>query len=267
MKYSEMKSKGLTAGKKQRILSQTGDKVFEFTMFEAFRADCVYMASADISEGVGGDSSVLYVWDVTELSNIRMVAMFSSDKTSLVEFAFVVSKILAVYGNPWLFAERNGVSAGMLDSLRITYGYQNIAAESKDNQPGIYCHITVKEKACIWAREMFTTDGFGFTLMDKELIEEFGTFVKKDNKGVHVVYAAPRPAHDDHVMTLVWGCYALSKDIVDKYFNVVEYRTSTLGQIYPKRLMPLEPYNKQTLDRISKDPIYIDFMEFRNDTA
>ena len=92
-------------------------------MWHEFKANRTYLASADIAEGIGGDSSVLYVWDVTDLSNIIMCARFSSNVTSLVQFAYVASKILALYNNPWLAAERNGVSAGMLDSLRITYGY------------------------------------------------------------------------------------------------------------------------------------------------
>ena len=92
-------------------------------MWHEFKSNRTYLASADISEGIGGDSSVLYIWDVTDLSNIVMCARFSSNVTSLVQFAYVASKMLALYNNPWLAAERNGVSAGMLDSLRITYGY------------------------------------------------------------------------------------------------------------------------------------------------
>lgn len=95
----------------------------------------------DISEGTGGDSSVLYVWDVTDLSNIVMCAKFSSSTVSLVQFAYVASKILALYNNPFLAAERNGVSAGTLDSLKITYGYRNIAIENKKDEAGIFSHV------------------------------------------------------------------------------------------------------------------------------
>lgn len=77
----------------------------------------------DISEGVGVDASVLYIWDVTELKDIKMCAKFSSNTVSLVQFAYIARKMLALYGDPYLAAERNGVSAGTLDSLKITYGY------------------------------------------------------------------------------------------------------------------------------------------------
>lgn len=122
MKISEFKAKGMQP-KKQKIVSLNEDALFEFDMWHEFDPKRTYLASADISEGIGGDSSVLYIWDVTDLSDIRMCAKFSSNTTSLVQFAYVASKMLALYNSPWLAAERNGVSAGMLDSLRLTYGY------------------------------------------------------------------------------------------------------------------------------------------------
>lgn len=95
-------------------------------------------------------------------------------------------------------------------------------SENKHNEAGIYSHITVKEKACIWARQMLMTAGFGFTIYDKELIDEFSIFCKKDTKGVHLVYQAlPGPSsHDDHVMAFIWMTYILSKEVIDRYFNV-----------------------------------------------
>jgi hypothetical protein len=53
-------------------------------MWHEFEQKKTYLASADISEGIGGDSSVLYVWDVSDLSNIKMCAKFSSNTISLV---------------------------------------------------------------------------------------------------------------------------------------------------------------------------------------
>ena len=127
---------------------------------------------------------MLYIWDVSDLKNIIMCARFSSNVTSLVQFAYVASKILPLYGNPWLAAERNGVSAGMLDSLKITFGYSKIAAENKKREAGIYSHVQVKSRACLWARDMLTMpDCFGFTIYDKALVDEMNYFIKKDTKG------------------------------------------------------------------------------------
>lgn len=122
--------------------------MFEFEMWHEFKPERTYAASMDIAEGVGTDASVLYIWDVTDLSDIVMCAAFSSNRTSLVEFAYVSSKMLALYGNPPLAAERNGVSAGTIDSLKITYGYTNIIVDNKKGEAGIFSHVTVKERAC-----------------------------------------------------------------------------------------------------------------------
>ena len=211
-------------------MSPNEDALFEFDMWHEFDPKRTYLASADISEGIGADSSVLYIWDVTDLSNIIMCAKFSSNTTSLVQFAYVASKILALYNNPWLAAERNGVSAGMLDSLRITYGYSNIASENKKKEPGIYSHVTVKERACLWTRDMMTTSCFGFTLYDKDLLDELNIFVKKDSTAARNIYhAMPGPnSHDDHVMAFIWGLYLLHNDRVNDYFIVVDSFTTAL---------------------------------------
>ena len=266
IKLSEYKSQGLKP-KLQKIVSQAEDELYEFEMWHEFKQNRTYLASADISEGIGGDSSVLYVWDVTDLSNIIMCARFSSNVTSLVQFAYIANKILALYNNPWLAAERNGVSVGMLDSLRITYGYKNIVIENKKNEPGIYSHVQVKSRACLWARDMLTTSCFGFTLYDKNLIDELALFIKKDTKGIQNVYhAMPGPnSHDDHVMALIWGLYMLNNDRINDYFIVADTVTTSIGQVYAKRLCPKEEYDQNSVKKITSDPLYQDFLDYKEE--
>lgn len=266
IKLSEFKARGIEP-KKQRIISQNEDELYEFDMWHEFDPKHTYLASGDIAEGVGGDSSILYIWDVTDLADIKMCAKFASNTVSVVQFAYIARKILALYCDPWLFAERNGVSSGMLDSLRITYGYKNIAAENKKGESGIYSHVQVKGKACLWTRDMLTTPGFGFTIYDKDLLDEFAIFVKKDTKGMHLVYQAlPGPnSHDDHVMAFIWMCFALQNDMVEKYFTVCQTFTTEMEQIYAKILLPNEDYNSAQVKSAMQDPLYKDFIEFKDE--
>ena len=266
IKLSEFKVRGIEP-KKQRIISQNEDELYEFDMWHEFDPKHTYLASGDIAEGVGGDSSVLYIWDVIDLADIKMCAKFASNTVSVVQFAYIARKILALYCDPWLFAERNGVSSGMLDSLRITYGYKNIAAENKKGESGIYSHVQVKGKACLWTRDMLTTPGFGFTIYDKDLLDEFAIFVKKDTKGMHLVYQAlPGPnSHDDHVMAFIWMCFALQNDMVEKYFTVCQTFTTEMEQIYAKILLPNEDYNSAQVKSAMQDPLYKDFIEFKDE--
>ena len=66
-------------------------------MWHEFDANRTYLASADISEGVGADASVLYIWDVTDLADIKMCAKFSSNTISVVQCAYIANKILTLY--------------------------------------------------------------------------------------------------------------------------------------------------------------------------
>ncbi len=266
MKLTEYKNVGIKP-KKQKIVSQDESEIFEFDMWHEFNPQNTYAASMDIAEGVGKDASVLYIWDVTDLRDVKMCAKFSSSTISLVQFAYVARKMLKLYNDPYLAAERNGVSAGTLDSLKITYNYQNIVSENKHNEAGIYSHVTVKEKACIWARQMLMTAGFGFTIYDKELIDEFSIFCKKDTKGVHLVYQAlPGPSsHDDHVMAFIWMTYILSKEVIDRYFNVCMEFTDQFENILPRLLQPMNEYSPDSLKQIADDPLYKEFLDFKKE--
>jgi len=190
MKQTEMKliDKDLLYGKKQKILNEAQDKFYEFTTWHEFNPKKTYLASGDVAEGVGSDSSILYIWDVTDLSNIIQCAKFSSNSVSTVEFAFVTTKILALYNNPYYICERNGIGSGYLDSLRITYGYPNLVKEGKGGEAGVFSHVTTKGRACLWAREMMTTAGFGWTLYDRELLDELDLFTKKDTRSNSAIY-------------------------------------------------------------------------------
>lgn len=267
IKQSEVKAldKDFFYGKKQRIYNEAQDKLYEFTMWHEFDAKKTYLASGDCAEGVGADSSVMYVWDVTDLSNIVMCAKFSSNVVSPVEFAFITVKILSLYNNPYYVCERNGIGSGYLDTMQITYQYQNIVNEGKNREAGVFSHITTKERACVWAREMMTTMGFGWTFYDKALVDEFGTFSRKDNKGMHLVYQAIPPAHDDHVMAWIWACWILHPEIVESYFVCCETFTSQLEKIYPKILQPLTEYKAADLKKVTDDPVYQDFLDFKDE--
>ena len=267
IKLAEVKAldKDFAYGKKQRIFNESQDKIYEFTMWHEFDPKKTYLGSGDCSEGIGSDSSVLYIWDVTDLSKITMCAKFASNQVSPVEFAFVTQKILALYNNPFYICERNGVGSGYLDSLKITYQYSNIVKEGKGGEAGVFSHVLTKEKACLWAREMMTTAGFDWTIYDKDLLEDFEAFTKKENKGVHQIYQALPPAHDDHVMAWIWACWVLQPDLVEPYFVCCETFTSQLEKIYPRLLQPLNNYTAEQVKAVSKDPLHQQFLDFKDE--
>ena len=166
-------------GKAVLVKRKDGDG-FIGTIFKPFDQTRTYLASCDISEGTGNDYSVLYVWDVTESSNITTAAMFAGDKITPAAFAFTCSRILALYANPMLICENNGVGAAFIDTLRETHEYPSFA--KFQGRCGIHSGPTTKLEAAMWMREFMTTPGVDFDIRDPLLIDEMTTFVKKDKK-------------------------------------------------------------------------------------
>lgn len=136
--------------------------------------------------------------------------------------------------------------------------------EGKNNDFGVYSHVSVKSRACLWARDMMTTAGFGFKIYDKDLIDEMSTFVKKDTKGVYLSYAALAGAHDDHIMAFIWLCYLLQADVIEKYFVVCETFKDTLGNTHAKTVLPQSAYTAEQVKRVTSDPMYQEFLDFKD---
>lgn len=217
-------------------------------MWHDFDPKKTYLASGDVAEGVGKDSSVLYIWDVTDLSNIRMCCKFSDNKTSILEFAYVAKEILKLYANPFIACESNGISLGFIEQLRVTYAYENFVMMNKGGC-GIDSNWQLKTRACLWTRDMMTTVGFGYELYDYELIDEFSSFIKKDLK-VHTVYSAIKGAYDDHIMSFIWMNWILNPENVERYFNVDSTFESSTGMVFPKTLSPYYDYAPSDIQRI-----------------
>lgn len=216
---------------------------FTYTCYHEFDPRCTYLAAADSSEGTGGDDSVLYIFDITRITDIKMCAKFSNNTISTTEFAYVIYNICSKYYNPYLAIERNTTGGAVLDALCSTvYTYENVIVMNKHGLPGIMSHMQIKQKACLWIRELFSIDEFNIKIYDDKLINEMDTFVKKDT-AQHIVYAALIKRHDDHIMSLIWAMYILEKDNIEKYFNVLEWTTTTIGKIIPGYIAPLNPYD------------------------
>lgn len=166
-----------------------------------------------------------------------------------------------MYNNPFLACESNGIALGYIEQLRVTYEYENFVRMNRENGCGIQSHFTVKSKACLWFRDMLTTAGFGFRFNDLNLVDEFGTFIKKDTS-VQNVFAAIGDNHDDHIMTMIWACWILNPENVEKYFVVVDTFTSSLGNTYPKSLASLFDYTQADIARVFEIPQVKEFMTY-----
>jgi hypothetical protein len=262
IQLTEFKRKGINGGKNLFVDSKDKKKQYTFTMYYQFDPDRTYLASADVAEGVGKDSSVLYVWDVTDTSDIKMCLKFSDNQVSILEFAYVTTKLLELYCNPYLACESNGIGLGYIEQLRVTYGYDNLVRMNKNGGCGIDSHVTLKSKACLWFRDMMTTVGFGFELYDPELLDEFPSFVKKDTVQ-HNIYAAVKGSNDDHIMAMIWMCWILNPANVENYYKVTGTFTAGTNQLFAKGLKPLFPYTPSEIENALSNSVVNDFQIYR----
>lgn len=254
----------LASGKELQIFSESQGCVFPFTMWHGFDPSRTYVAAADVAEGLGGssDSSVLYVFDITDLGHIVQCAKFAMNSVSPVEFAFVTNKILSLYGQPYFICERNGVGSSYLDILKITYEYPHFAIENKSNEIGIRSTYGVKSDSLRWTRQMLTTVGYSWELYDEQLIQELTTFIK-DSRNPKASYKAAVGAHDDLVLTLNWICWMMHPDIIEKYFVVAETFKTEFDEILPLKVAPGFDYSQNQINSALNDPLYTQYRSYK----
>lgn len=257
-------SRQFAEGKELQIFSENQGKVFPFRMWHEFDPNRTYAAAGDIAEGLGGsaDSSVLYVFDITDLSHITMCAKFASNNVTPVEFAYVCNKILALYANPYFICERNGVGSSFLDVLKVTYEYPNIVKEGKNNEYGMRASGPSKMKALLWLKQMLTTVGYDWELYDEQLLQEMTMFIK-DARSNNSSYKAAVGAHDDLVMTMCWLAWLINPEIVEKYFVVVETFKSDYDEILPKKISSQFDYSQNDIVNAIEDPLYRQYVSHK----
>ena len=194
-----------------------------YLLWEEALSERIYIASVDTSEGVGADSSVVQVFDYTDLTSIKQVASYCNNTISPVNFTEKVYEILQHWGNPLVCIERNNCGAQVVDNLRKNYQYENIVswgastAGRAKSQLGIIAHTNTKLKGVTnmryWVNELESVQ-----IKDANLIRELKDFIRYPNG----TWAAKRGAgyHDDRVMALIWNLIILEDEIVTRYFEI-----------------------------------------------
>lgn len=227
------------------VFLQTGESAVNEKLFEELKAECtdpafvfddgkyllweepnkdhVYVAGADISEGVGEAASVVQVLDITDLREIKQVANYHSRTISPIHFTTKLLEILQHWGSPLALIERNNCGAQVVDQLKVTHNYENIvtygvkAGKLSFNKVGVVAHTNTKYKGVTnmryWVNELKSVK-----LRDLKTLNELRNFVRYPNG----TWAA-KPGSDqwdDRVMSLIWALMILDEEITEKYFDI-----------------------------------------------
>ena len=231
-------------------MSRNPEKEINAMFWKCFDPLRTYAASGDISEGTGNDSSVIQIWDVTEIRNIQLVARMSCSKATLVDFGYAAYEFMKMYGFPPFIVENNGVGSGFVDILMDTYHYprERIFYEQAITPTGKYGELSygVKSKnrtkldACMFTNELITTEEVDIAIPDELLVNEMGTFVRK-NTSNSITFSAKDKCHDDYIMSWIWGMYMLSPDVIAQHYHVDKAFKTKMDRILPDRISYVIP--------------------------
>lgn len=100
------------------VVASEGVAVYDLKVFVQPNPSRKYVLGGDPAEGVGGDSSVIEVYDRLTL---EQVAEFTSDKIKPKEFARLVDKVARYYNNALAVIESNNHGYAVLDELKTLY--------------------------------------------------------------------------------------------------------------------------------------------------
>ena len=183
----------------------------------------MYAAGVDISEGVGVDSSVIQIIDITDIRNIKQVAVYRNNKIPPLEFTNKLYGILRNWGSPLALIERNNCGAQVVDRLSVDLGYEkvvsygNAKAHRRNVMRGMIAHTNTKYKGVLNMR-YFMNEVRVIKINEEDTVKELRNFVRYPNG----TWKARAGFHDDRVMAMLYALFILEKEITERFFEIVE---------------------------------------------
>lgn len=195
----------------------------KYKIWEEYDPEKIYVIGGDVSEGVGLDSSVLEIFDITDPKEIIQVAEYDNNQVGPSEFTNIVYEIAGHWGYPLLLIERNNQGTGVCDGLANVHMYQNLVSwgakeAHKNRQNGMISHINTKYKAVMNMR-YFVNEVKCVKFRSLLCLKDFKNFVRHTNGS----WKAKSGEHDDRVMATVWALMGLWKEITEQYFEIQEF--------------------------------------------
>ena len=173
------------------------------------RPDHLYIAGADVGEGIGKDGSVINIFDVTDLNNIKQVAVYWSNSTITQQFQEDLLHWLKFYNNAWLMLEQNAIGDGVANYIWYEKEYENMIHYGHTGI-GIKSNKTNRVNAALHMK--FLIESGTVEINHKETISELSTFIDFGNQ----IYRHEEDCHDDLVLSMMWALYITHKDLEEQ---------------------------------------------------
>ena len=182
----------------------------------------VYVAGVDVGEGVSQASSVIQLFDITDLTHIKQVAVYTNNTISPYNFTSKLHEILQHWGSPLALIERNNCGAQVVDNLTHQFGYENIVTYNNVkkidmSRPGVLAHTNTKYKGVMnmryWINELQSV-----VLHDDQTLYELKNFIRYPNGTWRA--REGEGLYDDRVMAMIWSLMMLETSITERYFDI-----------------------------------------------
>jgi hypothetical protein len=242
----------------EKLKSQSKEPVLvmdngNYKIFETPNPESFYAIGVDVGEGIGRTNTVAQILDVSDLTNIKQVATYSTNQMSPFHFGTRMMGILDDWGRPPILVENNNNGQQVLDILCHTHNYESVVSYhfdgfskhyNNENRFGIHNHTNTKYRGVTNFR--YWLNGLkAVSLFDIDTLIELTNFVRHEN----FTYSKRKETDlDDRVFALIWALFILDPNIAVKYFNIIE----TDDQGRPLKMIPLV----NNSDLIKKSPLF-----------
>ena len=199
-----------------------------YKVFEEPSTKNIYVIGVDVGEGIGRASTVAQVLDVTDLQNIKQVAVYGTNTVEPYHFANNLVGLASQWGQPPLLIERNNCGGQVIDALFYKHNYEKIVSYSKLSSKGtqantrhlgIFSHNNLRFAGVAnmryWVNFLQVTN-----INDIDTIKELETFIRYPNG----TYRKKNDNfYDDRVMALTWALFILEPELCQQYFEIIKY--------------------------------------------
>ena len=194
-----------------------------------------YFLVADVSRGVGIDSSAFLVYDVTEMP-YKVVAAYKNNLIEPILYPEIIYQVARSYREAFVMIEINDNGQQIADILHQDLEYENIvyttikgragqvlgAGFAPNTQRGVRTTKQVKRLGCVNMKTMIEKQQI--ILNDFSVINELSTFIHKGNS-----YEAESGSHDDLVMCIVLLAWATTQTFF-KELTDTDFRAKILAE-------------------------------------
>ena len=179
-------------------------------VYETPVKDHFYIATVDVSKGIGGDYSTFTIID-TSVRPFKQVCTYRNNRISPILFPNIIFKYVKLYNNAYTIVENNDQGGVVCNGLYYDLEYEDLHVEStiKANGLGVMMNRKVKRLGCSAIKDIIETRKID--IVDEESILEISTFIAKGQS-----YEASDGNHDDLMMNLVmFGFFVQSQTFGD----------------------------------------------------